>query len=156
MDDLDNFRKYNKQFPVTDYHDWTYRSTPKKKRKQLSVGDIYLNAAICKKCDYFIRSRNRHDMVYCKCGTVAVDGGSFYQKITGYTQAIIITEYYDDVNKEAREKHIEVVSEKFADRICYQIGSGDDAPHEYDEDKAIIREQLIEFYKKLEDDKCQH
>lgn len=83
----------------TDYHDFCYRGTPKDKRKLLNIGNIYVNAAICNVCGWFIRSRNRHDYVTCKCGNVSVDGGSWYAKRTfkdkGYTEVI---EYFDDVD----------------------------------------------------------
>ena len=37
----------------------------------------------CKKCGDIIWSKHRHDMAWCKCGSVAVDGGSDYVKISG-------------------------------------------------------------------------
>lgn len=36
----------------------------------------------CKKCKDVITSKRRHDMVWCKCGAIAIDGGSDYTKIT--------------------------------------------------------------------------
>lgn len=33
-------------------------------------------------CGDAIWSKHRHDMVWCKCGKVAVDGGTHYMKIT--------------------------------------------------------------------------
>lgn len=90
--------RYRGQFPITDYHDFTHRGTSKEKREQLNVGDIYVNAVICAHCDYFIRSRNKHDMVTCKCGKTSVDGGSWYQKAT--VGAIPIREMYYDCEKE--------------------------------------------------------
>lgn len=85
-----------------DYHNWTYRGTPKQKRDQLNIGNIYVNAAICNSCGYFIRSRNRHDFVSCKCGSVAVDGGSAYIRRVGRPENYInVIELYDDV-KEAQ------------------------------------------------------
>lgn len=65
---------------VTDYHDFTTIDTPKEERRKLNVGDIWVNAAQCLKCGEIVRSRNRHDFRYCKCGNVAVDGGSWYAK----------------------------------------------------------------------------
>lgn len=86
---------YHSQFPVVDYHDFSHRGTTKEKRAQLNIGDMYLNAVICHDCDYFIRSRNRHDMVHCKCGNTYVDGGSLYQRRGGKNCTSIIEMYED-------------------------------------------------------------
>lgn len=37
----------------------------------------------CKKCGDVIESKYRHDMVWCSCGAVAIDGGNDYVKISG-------------------------------------------------------------------------
>lgn len=37
----------------------------------------------CKHCGDVIKSKHRHDFVWCSCGKVAVDGGNDYLKITG-------------------------------------------------------------------------
>ena len=37
----------------------------------------------CKKCGDIIQSTHRHDMVWCKCGAVAIDGGDDYCKVSG-------------------------------------------------------------------------
>ena len=86
---------------TTDYHNFSYRGTPKEKRKQLNIGDIYCNAVECPECGYYLRSRNKHDMVTCKCGKTFVDGGSWYCRTT--PDAILRLEYYDDAqpNSEA-------------------------------------------------------
>lgn len=39
----------------------------------------------CEHCGVTIESKNRHDMVWCKCGKVGIDGGTDYVKISGYT-----------------------------------------------------------------------
>ena len=41
---------------------------------------IILNAARCKLCDEVIYSKYQHDFKFCKCGAVAVDGGTAYIK----------------------------------------------------------------------------
>lgn len=41
---------------------------------------ILSNQVECLKCGDKPFSRHRHDMVYCKCGAVAVDGGMVYLK----------------------------------------------------------------------------
>lgn len=35
----------------------------------------------CPKCDDIVYSRARHDMRYCSCGDVAIDGGRAYEKV---------------------------------------------------------------------------
>lgn len=65
---------------VTDYHDFTGPDSTKEHCEKMNVGEYYINAAECGCCGYYIRSRNRHDMVTCKCGNVSVDGGSLYLK----------------------------------------------------------------------------
>jgi len=40
----------------------------------------------CWKCGDTITSEHRHDMVWCKCGAIAIDGGDSYTRITGYPE----------------------------------------------------------------------
>ncbi len=49
-------------------------------RKALGIGDIKVNRAKCLLCQEIITSRNRHDFTTCKCGSLSVDGGSWYLK----------------------------------------------------------------------------
>lgn len=35
----------------------------------------------CKTCLDVIESKHRHDLVFCKCGTIYVDGGKDYQRV---------------------------------------------------------------------------
>lgn len=42
-----------------------------------------VNKVRCKKCNDIIESKYMHDMVWCKCGATAVDGGKEYQRLTG-------------------------------------------------------------------------
>lgn len=44
---------------------------------------ILCNKIKCKKCGDIIESKNKHDFVTCKCGSVAVDGGNSYLRRTG-------------------------------------------------------------------------
>ena len=73
----------------TDYLDFTYWEQPISERRKVDVGDIYDNKIQCKLCGYIIRSKNRHDFVYCKCKKCAVDGGSWYQRILGFPKDYI-------------------------------------------------------------------
>ena len=43
----------------------------------------------CRKCSDIIESKHRHDMVWCKCGAIAIDGGNDYCKITGSLDDVI-------------------------------------------------------------------
>jgi hypothetical protein len=65
---------------VTDYHDFTHKNMATDDRRRLDVGDIWINAAQCLKCKEVIRSRNRHNYTCCSCGSVCVDGGSWYAR----------------------------------------------------------------------------
>ena len=63
----------------------------------------------CESCEDTIYSRTHHDMRYCSCGSVAIDGGRDYTKISFKTKTppktfeieIDATEkqLYDDWNK---------------------------------------------------------
>lgn len=37
----------------------------------------------CKKCGIIIESKHRHNMVWCNCGAISIDGGDEYIKISG-------------------------------------------------------------------------
>ncbi len=65
---------------VVDYHLFCTKDTPKEQREKWNIGDYWVNAATCLICTDYVRSRNRHDFRYCKCGNVAVDGGSHYPR----------------------------------------------------------------------------
>lgn len=88
---------------VIDYQDFTVQSTPEIERLELHVGNIWSNKVQCKDCGWYIRSKHRHHYIKCKCGNIAIDGGSWYQRILsdvsskGYINYI---EYYDDAKKE--------------------------------------------------------
>ena len=47
----------------------------------------------CQKCSDIIESKHRHDMVFCSCKAIAIDGGRDYTKITGNPDNVI---YLDD------------------------------------------------------------
>lgn len=64
------------------------------KRKELT-----LNRAQCKECKDIITSYHVHDFVYCKCRTIAVDGGLEYARRVGELDCIIdMCEYKEDEN----------------------------------------------------------
>ncbi len=44
---------------------------------------ILVNKIKCKKCGDIIESKYRHDFKFCKCQTVAVDGGKDYLRRLG-------------------------------------------------------------------------
>lgn len=66
----------------------TKSSTPKQ-RKKLAIGPIFINAAVCKKCKDYIRSKHKHDFKWCSCKAIAVDGGSWYARRLGNPENII-------------------------------------------------------------------
>lgn len=65
---------------TNDYQSFCDINTPKEQRRLWNIGDIYANEAQCLKCKDIIRSKNRHDFVWCSCGNLGVDGGSWYCK----------------------------------------------------------------------------
>jgi len=40
------------------------------------MNKILVNMVQCKRCGDIIRSEHRHDLKWCRCGSVAVDGGT--------------------------------------------------------------------------------
>ena len=65
-----------------------------------------ITALVCPKCKDTIFSRTRHDMRFCSCGTVAIDGGFDYCKVSGKPPLefkeldldVTERELYDDYN----------------------------------------------------------
>ncbi|GLX71423.1 DUF7695 domain-containing protein [Paenibacillus glycanilyticus] len=53
---------------------------------------IIVNAIRCKNCLSVIESVDHHDMKWCTCGKVAIDGGTQYLKRTG------LLEDYDELS----------------------------------------------------------
>lgn len=49
---------------------------------------IIRNIMRCRKCGDVIESRYTHEMVWCKCNSVAIDGGKEYQRLTGERENI--------------------------------------------------------------------
>jgi hypothetical protein len=86
---------------TTDYHDHNNIDTPKEERRKYNIGDIWINSAQCLKCGDIIRSKNRLDFKWCKCGNIAVDGGSWHAsrvcKEEGTCKNIIVM--FNDVKK---------------------------------------------------------
>ena len=88
------------EFQKHDYQELNPIDTPKETRRKYNVGDIYSNSIKCLLCNDVIRSTNKHDMVWCKCKNCAVDGGSWYWKITGDMNAIeVLMVPYNDVER---------------------------------------------------------
>ena len=76
---------------------WEYGQQDRATRRKFNTGDILENAARCKKCGEYVRSNHQHDFVSCACGSVHVDGGSWYARRLGnpddYEDIIVM---YDD------------------------------------------------------------
>lgn len=73
---------------TTDYHDFSTKDMPVKERRDIGIGDIWMNRIKCKKCEDIIISNNRHDFKYCKCKSIFVDGGSWYGRAGGNLEDI--------------------------------------------------------------------
>lgn len=87
---------------IPDYHFCCNKGTPKEEREKMCIGDIWINAIICLRCNTYVRSKNRHHMAYCECGKCAVDGGSWYGKVSFETSGdcLYICEMFGDVEDE--------------------------------------------------------
>lgn len=90
----------NEVYIVTDETDvlnYVTKSSTKEQRAKFDIGHIYINALVCLKCKDYIRSTNKHNYVPCKCGAVAVDGGSWYLKRVGRPDDYVdvIEKFYD-------------------------------------------------------------
>ena len=53
------------------------------------------NSARCLDCGDNIESTHRHDMVWCRCGNVAVDGGRDYRRRAFHSDRWVDTSDYD-------------------------------------------------------------
>lgn len=82
---------------IIDYVDFTHIDTPFTRRRELDVGDVFINQGQCKACGWVIRSKNRHDYVTCRCGESTIDGGSWYVKYSGPLE--LHTVYYNDIEE---------------------------------------------------------
>jgi hypothetical protein len=89
-----------------DYLNYVTRTSTKKQRRKFDIGDIFINAAVCKKCNSYIRSINRHDYKMCDCHAIGVDGGSWYAKRMGQEEDMInvIELFYDADKRHTRNK----------------------------------------------------
>ncbi len=82
---------------TTDYLYLLSKWVTKKARKDFDCWDIFINWAVCLKCKEYIRSKNVHNFVTCKCWNLSVDWGSFYAK-RGFKEKdsyIDIIEYFN-------------------------------------------------------------
>lgn len=74
------------------------QGTPASIRAKYNIGPYLRNAVRCKKCGQIIRSTHVHDYVKCKCGAIAVDGGSWYLKRSGdIANCEELSERYEEV-----------------------------------------------------------
>lgn len=57
---------------------------------------IKRNAIVCNKCETEIESKHRHDMKWCECKAVAVDGGTAYLRRIGNLEDFTDVSEVDD------------------------------------------------------------
>lgn len=57
---------------------------------------ITRNSARCKRCGDDIESKSRHDLTWCKCKAIFVDGGDSYLRRGGDLDAIEDTSTYEE------------------------------------------------------------
>ena len=63
----------------------------------MSKYKIIRNSAKCAKCGDEIESKYHHDFKFCKCHSIAVDGGKNYIKRCGELEDIIDTSIYKEI-----------------------------------------------------------
>lgn len=80
----------------------------------------------CKKCGDIIGSTHVHDMIWCSCGAIAIDGGNYYCKITGNAE---------DVDHLVSE-HDKLILEKALKLACDYLTTNQD---EYDELTRLVK-----------------
>jgi len=81
------------------------------------------NRAKCKLCGDIIESKTRHDMCWCKCGEIAVDGGQDYHKCIAGDWANFIR--VDDEGNEIIPKIVEKTPEESAEKIVTSLTKQD-------------------------------
>lgn len=62
----------------------------------LSKKKLKRNAIQCRKCGNVIEFKFTRDFKYCSCGSVGVDGGLEYVRITGDSENVIEFDEYED------------------------------------------------------------
>ncbi len=82
---------------VRDYQDMVNKDTPKEIRKKFNIWDIRSNSIKCNECWDTPRSKNRHNMQYCKCWACAVDWWSWYWRIIWYERCDDNSEKFNDI-----------------------------------------------------------
>lgn len=50
--------------------------------------NVIVNKVRCKKCNDIIESKHTHDLQYCKCKSIYIDGGTDYQRYGGNIELI--------------------------------------------------------------------
>ena len=60
-----------------------FRQKTKYFKEEISTRRIKTNKIKCRKCGDIIESTYTHDLKYCECGAVAVDGGHDYLRRVG-------------------------------------------------------------------------
>lgn len=110
----------------------------------------------CKKCGDLIQSKHRHDMVWCKCHSVAIDGGDDYCRWAGDKENIefYVEESRFQAHKEEIKKEILEDGFGFVCRECEKVVI-DDKIHDNQEDLcdecriAELEAKLAESEKKF-------
>jgi hypothetical protein len=65
------------------------------------------NAAKCKDCGDIIESKHRHDMVSCQCGSIAIDGGLDYIKVSAKSFSLVesLCEFKSNIIEVTQEQY---------------------------------------------------
>ena len=86
------------------------------------------NILRCKKCGDIITSKHTHDMVWCKCGAIAIDGGDDYCKITGnpedmevFVPSKLIEEKEREIEKLKSENHALISENAYPEADIFEL-----------------------------------
>ncbi|MEI3612254.1 DUF7695 domain-containing protein [Pseudogracilibacillus sp. SO30301A] len=74
---------------------------------------VLVNSVQCKKCNDIIESKHTHDLQYCKCKSIYIDGGTDYQRYGGNIELI-------DFSYSVYEEILQICGVEFTDKAQYE------------------------------------
>lgn len=116
----------NEFYVITDKTDYLFlvsKSSTKEQREKFNIGDLFINAAVCRECQAYVRSLHRHSYRTCPCGKTGVDGGSWYARRIGNPDDMIdVIEFFYDA--EPYEKKVQKEKKSVRPLQAPQKGKG--------------------------------
>lgn len=115
---------------------------------------ILENKAKCNLCGDIIESKHTHDFKWCKCKSIAVDGGQSYLRRLGELENITDmskTISYRDYSKQL-EKEIEFYKEQI-NGLNDELSREHSLVKEYDRTENIFTKRINKIFKYIDDSK---